>query len=228
MRRPSFVLRLLAGLVAAWMLGWLFSELSEELSGTLLGSIERSLMELVAADRDRESVAFMLAISSLGSALFFLFFSVGLAYLFLKRGRPLSAAMILIVTAGAGALSVGLKLVYNRPRPDVSPVLDLVSASFPSGHSLASVAIYGIVAYLLSLQVRWYWKPFVWTTYLLLALLICISRVYLGVHWPTDVIGGILAGGVWLVTCVLAYEVLLHVCRLRGVAGLTERDGRCL
>lgn len=216
MRTWTLILRLLIGILLAWGVGTLFLELSEELSGTLLGHVERAVMQFVATDREPGETALMLAVSLLGSVGFFALLSTALAFLFLRRGMPLTSLMILIVTAGSGLLSLGLKVAYNRPRPEISPLVSAGFASFPSGHSLSSVAIYGFLAYLISREVRWYWRPVVWIAYVTLAVMISASRVYLGVHWPTDVIGGILAGTVWLVTCILGYEVLVHLRDRRG------------
>jgi undecaprenyl-diphosphatase len=98
-------------------------------------------------------------------------------------------------------LSAGLKQIWHRTRPDTAHVLGLHTYSFPSGHSYGSVVIYGLIAWLISLHLgrSSYILPIL---ILLIIAGIGISRVYLGAHYPSDVAGGWILGGLILVTIV--------------------------
>ncbi len=118
-------------------------------------------------------------------------------------------AIFLLATSLADALGGLLKIVVNRPRP--SPALVHVfqrvsSASFPSGHTLHYTVFYGFLAFVLitSFRSSWLRNSLVAVCFALIVL-VGISRVYLGEHWTTDVLGGYLLGGLFLLPLVLAY-----------------------
>jgi undecaprenyl-diphosphatase len=129
---------------------------------------------------------------------------------FLMRGS-LGSMLYLLLAAGGGIVlsSVG-KEVFDRPRPDLVPHGSLVyTASFPSGHSMMAAVAYltlGVLIARVLPQRRQ--KAYVLSVAVILAVLVGISRVYLGVHWPTDVAAGWLAGAAWAVICVLVARIL--------------------
>lgn len=112
---------------------------------------------------------------------------VGFAGLLYWRKRPWAALMMVVAPPFAGATSSLLKEIFSRARPDVVPHLDMVtSLSFPSGHATNVMAIYLLAALLLAQA----WRPIWIGLALLTGLAIGVSRVLLGVHWPSDVLGG--------------------------------------
>jgi len=109
-------------------------------------------------------------------------------------------ALLVAAAVGSGLLlSTLLKLGFGRPRPDlVAPAVYAYTYSFPSGHAMHSAVTYLSVGILLAReQTRWRLKVYLMLVAILLTLLVGISRVYLGVHWPTDVLAGWIAGGCW-------------------------------
>jgi undecaprenyl-diphosphatase len=126
-------------------------------------------------------------------------------FLMLRR-RPL--AVVLLITAGLGGLAMSqtLKLVFGRERPPVEfRAVEAVNASFPSGHAMLSAVIYlSLGAIMAKAMRRRREKFYVMAVALLLTLVVGLSRIYLGVHWATDVFGGWCVGGAWAVTCWLA------------------------
>jgi undecaprenyl-diphosphatase len=142
----------------------------------------------------------MLALTTLGEALW-LGIIIGVAAILAWRARLWVEAVGLVVAAvGAGLILQGLKLFFQRARPSLFPGLfKLTSYSFPSGHALGSLVCYGILAYVLLrfIQRRWVKIALIAAT-VLLVLGIGLSRVYLGVHYPTDILGGYIAGAIWL------------------------------
>jgi membrane-associated phospholipid phosphatase len=98
-----------------------------------------------------------------------------------------------------------------------------VSSSFPSGHAMSATVVYGTVAYLLVRLQRHRWaKVLTVTTAALLILLICLTRLYLGVHYPSDVIGGIIVGLAWASFCMATLEASLALARRRASRATIE------
>jgi undecaprenyl-diphosphatase len=139
-----------------------------------------------------------------------------LAFLFHRRWRH--AAILAGTVLLADVSSETLKVLYHRPRPDLVPHGSYVySASFPSGHSTLSAAMYLTLAMLVaSLEPHRGSKVMAFSLAALLILGIGFSRVYLGVHWPSDVLGGWALGGVWALAGWLA---LLRFGRREDIVG---------
>src|SRR5699024_12759583 len=108
---------------------------------------------------------------------------------------------------GVGALTGPLKAIFESPRPALEHLVAVSSDSVASGHSMHSVAFFGFRAYLLHLKLKDNGKPsrLIWVWAAFLIGLIGLSRIYLGVHFPMDVIGGFLAGYAWLLFNVFLY-----------------------
>ena len=125
---------------------------------------------------------------------------------FLLLSRKFSAMAFVLVATGAGFLiTVLLKSLYERPRPDVVPHLAAVyTSSFPSGHSMMSAVVYLTLGTLLTrLAATPRLKFYFLFVAMLLTGLVGISRVYLGVHYPTDVLAGWCGGLTWASLCWL-------------------------
>lgn len=121
----------------------------------------------------------------------------------LMGGKPGAALWVLASVGGGAVFSSLLKLGIDRPRPDlVAHLVEVNTASFPSGHAtLASVTYLTLGALLSRVESRWSTKIYILTVAVALTLLIGISRVYLGVHWPTDVLAGWCVGLAWAMLC---------------------------
>jgi undecaprenyl-diphosphatase len=144
---------------------------------------------------------------------------VGVALLLLIRRRQRLALVWLIALAGSGLLDAWLKSLFQRERPsfEVSFVKE-PTLSFPSGHSMASIVAYGMLGYLLMMVTSGRWPRIAIVAALsLLVLGIGFSRVYLGAHYFSDVLGGFLAGTVWLACCISSIETVRR--RKRRPAG---------
>jgi undecaprenyl-diphosphatase len=132
-----------------------------------------------------------------------------------------AVVLLLAATLGGLLLSTLLKESFDRPRPNVVPYLSHVAtSSFPSGHSLNSAVVYLTLGSLLAALVRQRRLKFYFLSVaVLLTLLVGISRVYMGVHYPTDVLAGWLAGLSWALACSLVARRL----RQRGEVESVDR-----
>ena len=141
------------------------------------------------------------------------------AAVFLARGWRRGALLVLVMVAGAWLLDAGLKLTFARARP--TPFYDYYPApssySFPSGHALFSVCFFGGLAVLLTHRLdNRVAQVMVWLIAIAIILLIGGSRVYLGVHYPTDVIGGYAVGLAWVTAVALGDRFAEHRRRRAG------------
>jgi undecaprenyl-diphosphatase len=130
---------------------------------------------------------------------------------FLLLDRKKGAAVLVLVAVGGGLLlSSVLKRGFERPRPDLVPHGSYVyTSSFPSGHSTMAAATYLTLGALLArVQARRRIKVFLLGFAILITLLVGVSRVYLAVHWPTDVLAGWTLGGLWALICWLVARQL--------------------
>ena len=125
-------------------------------------------------------------------------------YLALLRRYDLML-LVLVSVGGAILLNYLLKLGFDRPRPDlVTHLTEAYQTSFPSGHSMSSAATYlTLGAMLARVQPRLRLKVYFLALAIVVMVLVGFSRVYLGVHWPSDVLGGWAAGAIWALVCWL-------------------------
>lgn len=125
--------------------------------------------------------------------------------------RKYATTLYLLVSVGGGLLiSSAAKRFFDRPRPDLVPYDSFVhTASFPSGHSMMAAVTYLTLGVLVARNLsQTRLKIYVLILAVSAALLVGISRVYLGVHWPTDVLAGWLAGAIWATVCMLGARYL--------------------
>jgi undecaprenyl-diphosphatase len=124
----------------------------------------------------------------------------------LRRRRWSGAAFMLTVVLGQNLLSTGVKLLVQRDRPPVNPPLTQVPGfSYPSGHTTAAAATYAAIALLLGRGRRWPVRVSLALAAAAVIVDVALSRVLLGVHWLTDVIGGAALGLAWFAVCAAAF-----------------------
>jgi undecaprenyl-diphosphatase len=129
---------------------------------------------------------------------------------------------VFAASGGGWLLNNALKLVFARPRPAIVPHLhEVMSPSFPSGHAMTSAAVYlTLGALLMHISKGRLTKIYCMTIAMLATLLIGSTRVYLGVHYPTDVLAGWLIGMSWALMCWLVER------RIERQAGLKQEQGK--
>ena len=163
-----------------------------------------------------------LDITSLGGATVIGLAVAAIVGFLLLQGMSRTALFVLIASAGGWLLNNGLKAVFARPRPDVVPHLhEVMSLSFPSGHAMTSAAVYlTLGAMLMRISERRLTKIYCMAIAMLATLLIGSSRVYLGVHYPTDVLAG------WMIGMSWALLVWLIERRIERQAGLKKEQAK--
>ena len=151
----------------------------------------------------------MRGFTQLGEPWFLIVAGLTLIWRLLATGRKRAAMLVVVTAIGAEALDVFLKLLFHRPRPEAffgypAPL----SYSFPSGHAIWAGCFFGVLAAILTTRIRSRWKQAaIWGAAALLAGLTGLSRVYLGVHYPSDVLAGYAAAIAWVAALRLSYGV---------------------
>lgn len=148
-------------------------------------------------------------VTALGSVTVLAMLVLFVAGLFVALRRWREALVLLAASGGGVALSQGLKVLFGRDRPEENlRLVEAINASFPSGHAMLSAVVYLTLGALVARFVpRRRVKVYVMVGAVVVALAVGLSRVYLGVHWPSDVLGGWCLGAAWALAWWLAVQM---------------------
>src|SRR6476469_1339059 len=194
---------IIAGAIAFLCLVWLAAKVS--VGGTL--RFDQTVRTAVHSVASPGLTLLLECVTRLGSQAVVISSAVFAALVLFRQGQADRALLVLIVMGGADMLELTLKLQFHRQRPE--PFFDTVlpaSYSFPSGHALLSFCCYGTLSALAGAGRRAALRWLLRVAAAALILAIGISRVYLGVHYPTDVIAGYLVATVWLAGLAILYK----------------------
>lgn len=219
--RPGgvFGMRLTAGLLAVTALGVLFGALLEDVAaGEGIAVIDHPVARFVAVHRASGLTAVMKAVSWVGGPLGVAAFALACAGVASVIRRTWSA--LIVVAAGTGGIAVvnaALKALIGRSRPPIAQAVETVAGyAFPSGHAASATATLAVLAYVSMRRLRsTAARCAVWATSAVGAVLVSMSRLYLGVHWLSDVVGGMLLGALWATVVVTAWSTY-HRAEQRG------------
>jgi len=201
-RWPVLYIAASLGFSALMLVG--FGELAwETLFRHTMGLFDDSFIWLIRnfANPALDRIMIIITDIGFGTSYIIIVAAVFLLLTYIKRWREMAALAICL--AGGAVLSLLLKNLFHRARPDLLRVVQETSYSFPSGHALASMCFYGMVAFLLMRTIaNWRGRLAIMTLAVITIIAIGISRIYLGVHYPTDVVAGYAAGSMWLAFCI--------------------------
>ncbi|ANU11854.1 phosphoesterase [Planococcus antarcticus DSM 14505] len=201
-------LLLIAGLGIAALFIVLFAELAEEVMEKEFGLFDRAIIGLMEAGSGSTMDNVMFIFTEMGSVWFLTVLSIiVLAVLGFKMKDKWGMLFFIIAVGGGSLLTVLLKNLYIRERPSINPDIDAIGYSFPSGHSMGSLIFYGFLIYLIIRTRQRSWIRWLFVAILtMLIVMIGSSRIYLGAHFPSDVLGGYIAGLIWLILSLIALE----------------------
>jgi membrane protein DedA with SNARE-associated domain len=204
-------LHLTVGLLAAAGCLWLFGGITEDLlNSDPLVQFDQTVATILYERATPTLTAFFLVVTSLGSLELIGLLGLVVTAIFVVQRRWLDLGTWLAALAGGVLLNQLLKNLFARPRPFIEhPLVLETSYSFPSGHATMSLIFYGMLAYFAVRALRsWRAKTAVVFGTALLVLLIGFSRMYLGVHYFSDVVAGFASGGVWLSALITGSETI--------------------
>lgn len=220
--------RTLLGLLLAVAALWGFGSLAAEMAKGDVQEFDRSVLLALRAPGDlsdpigpRALEEAMRDLTALGGAVWLIFLSAGTALALCLRGRIGDGLVLAGAVLGGQALTHLAKFAFARPRPDLVPHGSFVyNASFPSGHSTMAAVTYLTLAVLIArAEPRRRVRAVYVAMAVILTIAVGVSRVYLGVHWPSDVAAGWMMGAAWALLCALLAD------RLGDHPATAERQG---
>ncbi|MEO8216639.1 MAG: phosphatase PAP2 family protein [Acidobacteriota bacterium] len=211
---------LVVGILLTGLAGDAFLELAENLRANNAGMLQfdHSVHDWVRSLYGQGSTRFFVTFTTIGSpiTLGLLFVFVQIVLLAQKKYRW--AVYLLITSAGGAALNLELKRFFARSRPELSVALRQASGfSFPSGHAMGSAVFFSALAYLAVRSLKsWNTRSAVIALAISIITAVSLSRVYLGVHWTSDIAAGVSAGMLWFGSTTIGYEAIRRIRRLHG------------
>ena len=210
--RPTPYRALFLGLLAAAAALLFFAWLAEEILKGGTRRFDDAIRLLLHQHASPALTAAMRAASFIGSPAFLIPLGILVVALYLRQGRPVTARLFVITVIGGEVLDQVLKLAFHRTRPAAFFGLpEPLGYSFPSGHALAACAFYGVLAAFAAARTEK--RTLRWIYQIAAAMVIAtigVSRIYLGVHYPSDVLGGYAAALVWVFTVASARRWMRH------------------
>ena len=189
---------------------YLFLELTEDLQETYLSDNDASVSAYITGHRTAALTEYFVFVTNLGDALGYLIVSIVCTIIFyfaFKRWQYVAQLAFVMVLALSSNLI--LKQIINRARPGVEHLVTVKTLSYPSGHAMMAMAFYGTLIYLVSkFPIRKILKAGLILIFIVLIISIGVSRIYLGVHYPSDIAGGFIGGFVWVVFCVIIFQLI--------------------
>ncbi|KIL45341.1 phosphatase PAP2 family protein [Jeotgalibacillus soli] len=185
---------------------WVFIELSEELNENALHAFDDSFIQLIQGQISEPLTILMIWITTLANSSILIFFGIVLVTVLLYKKQAALAVFIAVTNLLGGGFNWLLKSVFSRERPNLEVLIEQGGYSFPSGHAMGSIIFYGSLSVVIIMMTNR--KSISYLTGVLsslLILLIGISRIYLGVHFPSDIVAGFAAGAAWLTICISGY-----------------------
>jgi undecaprenyl-diphosphatase len=208
---------LAAGLAFSAFVVWAFAELADEVVEGDSRRFDRAVLLWIHSNFPGWLDGPMRLVTALGYYWVVIPLLAVAVLAFYRKDWRLSAILLVVSTSGSIVLTTVLKAIFERSRPELFDSGYTASFySFPSGHATLAVGLYGTLTLLLAYRLRGYARWLVAACGVSLVLLIGFSRLYLGVHYPTDVLAGYLAALLWLVFVGVAYATWLSVRGLRA------------
>lgn len=188
----------------------LFIELTETLKSDLLADYDHKITEYVISHRTPSLTKYFTFVTHVGDIYGYAIVLCGftlISLIIFKRWKYV--VQIVLVLALSAISNMMLKRFVDRERPSIEHMVSVETLSYPSGHAMSAMAFYGFLIYLIyRFKMTLFWKIIVIVLIAILILSIGLSRIYLGVHFPSDIAGGFIAGFIWVIFCILIFDLI--------------------
>lgn len=206
---PFYLLIFIAFLV--FVLGTnLFVELTEEVQGENIDNFDNRVTDYVTSFRTPGLNQFFQFVTDLGDVYAYLIATtIAAIFFFFKLRNKKFIFQLLGVLILSALANIALKKAFDRARPTIEHMVVVETLSYPSGHAMSAMAFYGFLTYLVfQIKMNKFLRVFLAVLFSALIFFIGLSRVYLGVHFPSDVVGGFVAGLIWVAFCVILFNII--------------------
>jgi undecaprenyl-diphosphatase len=188
----------------------LFVELTESLKTDVLAQFDVEVTNYVMSFKSSHLTNYFIAVTNIGDVYGYLviFGACSLLFylIFKSWSHVLQLSLVLFLALSS---NLALKEMVDRQRPTLEHLVTVETLSYPSGHAMTAMAFYGFLIYMFStFRIGLFFKILIAIALSLFILSIGISRIYLGVHFPSDVAGGFIAGFFWVIFCVLTFNLI--------------------
>ncbi|WP_225037042.1 phosphatase PAP2 family protein [Winogradskyella sp. SM1960] len=186
-----------------------FVELTKNLKSTTLAQFDTTVTEYILTHRNPTLTNYFIFITDIGDVYgyLFVFTLCSLAFILILKKWQYAVQLIIVIILALSS-NIILKKIINRSRPELEHLVTIESLSYPSGHAMTAMAFYGFLIYLFyHFKMNLILKLPIILIFMFLIASIGISRIYLGVHFPSDIIGGFIAGIIWVVLCALIFNL---------------------
>lgn len=202
--------RLITALAACLVLAAVFGYVASSIGNGSIARFDTPIINFVQGAEAPWLTDVMKLFTFIGSTKTVLVISLitlGLLLYFRQKAQTL---LFLIVIGGTAALNLVLKLFFHRARPDLNRLIEISGYSFPSGHTMMATSLYIILAFILWRNAKNSGRILYIIGALFMIGMICVSRIYLGVHYPSDIVGGITVSTFWLLLATSVYTVFMN------------------
>lgn len=201
-----FSIRLFLGLAFGMASLFAFVDLSEDVYHNEVAGFDNVVTGFVRQNISDKLTEIMKTISNIASPTVITIIAVILILYFIYRQKLYTVFIIPTVVLGSLFLNLILKGMFGRERPSIEHLVEAMGQSYPSGHSMVSFSFYGLLIYLACINLKNIYIKVILSMLLgLLILSIGTSRIYLGVHYPSDVLAGFAIGSFWLIACIYGF-----------------------
>lgn len=206
---PYIIITIIAVIILVGTIN-IFEELTEDLKSTYLANYDSQISSAILSYRSPARTQYFSVITSFGHFWSYALASVLCALLFYWKFKSWKYLfqLVLVVSLALGSNYL-LKNIIDRKRPNIEHLVAISTSSYPSGHAMISMAFYGFLIYLLyTVKITKALKVILIALCVFLILNIGISRIYLGVHFPSDIAAGWIAGFFWVIFCVMVINLM--------------------
>lgn len=187
-----------------------FFRLSKDVFFKEVISFDSAIINTIYSFRSPDLTEIMLLVTFLGGSLF-LFFASSLAAVYLYMKKPKEALIFIAVIYSGIVINLFLKIFFQRERPDNLPLLNELTYSYPSAHALNSFLVYMGISYFIFRVTKNVRLGIIASSIsAFFIFIIGLSRIYLGVHFPSDVLAGFIGGFVWLLSAIIFEKTIIY------------------
>ncbi|PIC70484.1 phosphatase PAP2 family protein [Sporosarcina sp. P18a] len=200
-------LRLLSVWIICILFTGFFAYIARSIHLQTISSFDEPIIDFVQSAESKGLTSLMKLFTTIGSTTSVALLAILTLSVLLWKKHRAQAVLFAIALAGTGILNQVLKFIFKRERPNFHRLIDIGGYSFPSGHTMMAFSLYTILAYIVWRNLKTTGSRIAITILaVFMIMMIAVSRIYLGVHFPSDIVGGALASSVFLFGVILIYQ----------------------